>query len=651
MGQLSRHSQRRTASGAAWLAGVCLFALCASWSPRAEAIEVRVRAKSALDATVTAAGTLVHVSGSLRDDLDRGLPQRKVRIFFVDQTDGATPTPDLSEVVYTDRRGAFGVSRELDPGQWKVAVRFDETEHVTASTVSKSIVVRPAPVDLRIQVPPRVVGKVDAVPVRIRATVAGVGLAEAARVEVNGENAAQVRLDQFGRASVDIASNLTPGINDVSVVIPSGRHRKRAEKGADVRVSDRLAPEARLEEVVERFERGLRVEGKVEDQLGPVRDMRVAVRISRRGARADDSARDGQSAPSAAADGLDGRDGRHGRKDKDAPYERFVTTDMRGRFSAFFAGDDLEDGIWEATVTVVPDVGREVSVSTEPVELDRATSRWILDALGVLALLGGVGLVLQRFWQVIRAYVDRRRRKRDARERAEAAVRDTEQIAPERLPEELAPVDEAPSRTRLSGLVWDVWKSRPVPGAELIVRSADGAEVLVRRAGSADTQRPGAFRIDELEAGAYALEVRADGFVPGHLEFRVPHRGRLSNTRLNLVAVPLKIRRLYQSLVERLEGEKLWGRLSPRQIEETLVEAQGASAPQADTAARRAFVDTLRRRLAEGDAEMSGDELVAMMTAVVEETYFSARTFDISVFHLARDIAERLRRRAEEAAE
>ncbi|MFP4600220.1 MAG: hypothetical protein ACLFVJ_18340, partial [Persicimonas sp.] len=143
-----------------------------------------MRAQSSLDANVAAAGTTAHISGSLRDELNLGLPQRRIQVAYIPQSDveGAELS---SETLHTDRRGRFKTRRELAPGSWQVAVSFEATEHVTESRVERTVTLSPAPVNLRVQAPPRIIGTVEGVPLRARASVGGVGLSARAEVHVD----------------------------------------------------------------------------------------------------------------------------------------------------------------------------------------------------------------------------------------------------------------------------------------------------------------------------------------------------------------------------------------------------------------------------------------------------------------------------------
>ncbi|MFP4598692.1 MAG: carboxypeptidase-like regulatory domain-containing protein, partial [Persicimonas sp.] len=448
----------------------------------------------------------------------------------------------------------------------------------------------------------------------------------------------------FGRGTLDIVDEIEPGDNQVTVRIDGSEHREPVEESVEVRWSESLEVDASFEQVVDRLQRGLAVEGVARDALGPVGDLRVTVRLRREGQEAATADDEGDNSEESHHDQT-GQTSR--RRDEAAAFERHVTTDPQGRFRAFFSGESLEDGVWHAETVIVPESGSEMSVSTEPVDLNRRTSRWILNALGLLGLLGAVALVLQRLWTVIAAQIERRRRKRQSRSRSEDAFAEAERLVPKQLDEAQA-VDDKPDKHRVSGLVWDVWKTQPLGGAELVLSSTAGEPVRTQTSSAGGTRRRGGFVFDALEPGEYLLEIDAVGFMPGRLSLRIPHEGTLSNVRLDLVAVPLKIRRLYQSLVEMLEGEDLWGRLSPRQIEDTLVRSAEEAAPREDSIARREFVRGLRRRLEDAPDEITGEGLAAMMTDLVEETYFSGRVFDASIWHLSRDIAVRLRERFEE---
>lgn len=643
-----------------------------TFAPPATAIEINVRSHSDLKVGVSSAGTLVRVSGALQDSRGRGMPQRAVQLNFFDAAASALPPaaasvyPTHTERVYTDRNGLFQYHRELSAGRWRVEARFEETPHLSGAQFERALDVRRVPVDLRAQVPSVVLAPARAdvsqpasqpIPVRIQALAEGVGLPETARVVLDGAAVGTTTLDSFGRATFLLDAAIAPGLHDVRVELAAARYADTTPAEARLRVSESINVDARMHEVVERLRRGLAVSGNVRDQLGDLPDAQIAVRITLANPVKKEST-------------------------ENARLQHVVQSDARGDFSAFFPSADFGEGTWVAEVEVMTQVGPTVRAEVAPLRIDHRVSRWLLNGLAILGFLGGLGLLVQRFWQVIQTYWVERKRKQRSRERVEAAMDDVEVLVPTVLEE---PVDEAVSpaaqRVQIAGLLWDVWKNRPVEVAEIEVRKPDG-EVALTLPVSTPSQpsRAGRFQTPELAHGRYTLRVRAPGFMPATMEFRLPHRGQLSRIRLDMVAIPLRIRRLYQSLVEELEGEDLWGVLSPRQIEEALQTALSSEESSDDTGApshakpgaRAAFIAALRSRLSSAHATTSAHaatsahattsddpassvrdadaaqaigaaDLLTLMTDVVEETYFSGRTFDESVWQLARDIAEQLR--------
>lgn len=614
-----RHSGPEEGARRLWLV-VALWLACvgATFTPSsdASALEIRVRAQGQLAASASAAGTLVQVGGSLTDEVGHGLPQRPIELRFVDEATGEVVA---DERVFTGRGGGFEAWRELAPGRWRVDVVFPGSEHVTSARVTRLVETVPAEVELSVRAPGFIRGEPRIVPFKIRARIGDVGLEGRAEVYVNGARLSSVELDQFGRATADVAPALATGINSVEARIPASRYRSRATAQTSVRVSETVGVEARLEEVFERLERGLAVVGHVYDDEGLIPNARVEVNLVLvQAADAD------ERLPA----------------DADEDYVQTTQTGEDGSFRVFFPGEDLPDGIWQAEVQVVPDLGGPVRAQVEQLELDRTASRWTLNALGILGLLAGLALLGQRAWRIGLIWFAEWRRRRELMRREEQAFAEEERLVPEVLPAEAGGSHRDRAATTVGGLVWDVWRERPITDARLSVVGGDGQPVRTTASDGA-----GRFALQDLPPGRHEIVIEADGFVPARMDAKIPHDGDLARVRLSLVAVPLKIRRLYQSVVATLEGEDLWGRLSPREIERVLLEV----AIEVDRAAARQgvdsqFVERLRRRLETSD-DLDPQALVAVMTAIVEETYFSGRTYGEDVWRLAREVALRLRDR------
>jgi hypothetical protein len=199
----------------------------------------------------------------------------------------------------------------------------------------------------------------------------------------------------------------------------------------------------------------------------------------------------------------------------------------------------------------------------------------------------------------------------------------------------------APSSRDIGGVAWDVWQGRPIAGACIELR-AEGRETL-----RTESAQNGRFRFESVPDGAWTLHVSHFGFIRGQLAIETPHNGRMSYFRLDLIAVPLKIRRLYGAVLERSMGEDLWGRLSPREIEERMEALWPVDEERPDRAALRQAV---LERLRDVDAETSMQDVLAAFTETVEESYFSGRTYGEDAFLFARELAIQLqhRRSAEE---
>ncbi|MFU8805539.1 MAG: carboxypeptidase-like regulatory domain-containing protein, partial [Bradymonadaceae bacterium] len=366
--------------------------------------------------------------------------------------------------------------------------------------------------------------------------------------------------------------------------------------------------------------RGAEVRGSVFDEYGPIEDVGVEIFLRR-------------YPPSTIEPG--------------SGLERKVSmkTDGRGRFRTVFNGSSISDGEWIADLRVLPDAGSPLEISSASVLMTTGSSRRLLHILGLLGVLGAVALLLSQVireaWRALKKKLVHRRAVR-ARQ---TAFSETEAIVPIELLGEILESDRDSSDPSnlfiLGGMVWDSWRGRPVPEAELRVwvQGTEAEPVIEARSDGV-----GRFRLPSLPAGRYRLVVMARGFVEGRLEFSLPHRGRLGQFRLDLVAVPLKIRRVYQSMVAAFEGEDLWGRLTPRQIEEVLWAVVRADGEPEHAEKKRSELRLRIEEFSGADEEggLDGTALLDLMTRLVEESYFGVRDVERGQWLVAREIAMRL---------
>lgn len=574
---------------------------CVAYAGPAHALEIRITADARLEATVSGAGTVAQVAGALRDDLNRGLPQREVLVRIDARRTGQTM---IERKVRTDSRGRFGLQEELPPGDYEVYVHFDKTDHLGASEASHSLRLDPAPVDVRAYAPAFVYGTKHPAWLSARANSGSVPYQGFAEVFIGERSVGRLELDASGRGTFDIAPHLSVGDNAIRVRTPGSAYRDEAEASVDVRFANEVTVEASLDEQLKRLQRGLAVSGVVRDSSGPLESVRVVGRIQ-------------------AITVFD-----------EEPIQRAFSataiTDEDGRFTAFVPATKLVDGVWSGEAEFLPPLGDGVKAAAGTTEIDTRAYRFAVNGFGIIALLLGALLLIGRLGQSLLARLRQWRKKREQEARQAAALEEVEKIVPVFLETDAGSSIEI-SRDDIGGVVWDVWQKEPIGGANVELHPAGGGEPMV----STTTDR-GRFRFADVPPGNWRVVVRRFGFIRGEFALAVPHDGRLSNFRVDLVAVPLKIRRLYGSVVERSVGEDLWGQLSPRQIEERLDAIWPADGP----IDRREIRKAVAQRLAVG--ETAGLAVLAALTEVVEESYFSGREYGEEAFLFARTLVLQL---------
>ena len=611
------------------LAATVVFVLLATAASVGSALDLRVQGRSRLGVDLDAAGTRIVARGELRDDLGQPLPQRAVRLEVYAEPSGRRRA---SRTARTDRAGRFGATFDLRPGSYRVSAVFDSTQHLTGARLEKAVAVERAPVELSVRGPDFVRGDAAPVFVRVSATVEGTGLAVPVVISGGDGEPRQMNLDASGRLRVDVSDMLGFGENRIAATIPGSKYRERSEATVVIRKFRDLEIDARVEAVFERLQRGAAVDGAIRAGDSPLDGIEVEVRLAPANRSTAERASDGpKTRPS-------------GRAQSDATGELLerVETDEQGEFHAFFGRDSLPDGQWRARVRVTPDVGESVGESVGTIEIDRTISRMIVNGAAALALLAVLFVGLREVWEWVSRKLQANRRRRAERKRRERAFEQDEPLEPKPTPN-AAPERSggAVDRATVRGYIWNAWRSEPVEGATVHMRGED------EQAREDTSDQQGAFEFAGLEAGTWELEVSAEYFVRGRFEFDIPHDGRLAECRFELVPVALKIRRLFESLVELARGEKLWGKRSPNEMRSaiegvlrgTAAEIGGEPGP---------FVRRVQR-LVRGDAQglETGVDYLEALTDIVQEVYFSPRRYDEETWAVARRIALRLREEIE----
>lgn len=566
------------------------------------ALEIRIRAEAKLDVSVSGAGTVAQVAGALRDDLGRGLPQREVLVQIDARRTGQTL---IGTKVFTDSQGRFGVQEELPPGDYEVFVRFDKTDHLDGIAESKSLRLDPAPVDVRAYGPAFVYGRHNPAWLSARANAVTVPYQGWAEVFVGEQGVGRMELDASGRGTFDVAPFLVPGFNEIRVQTPGSAYRDESEARVKMRFAEHVTIDATIDERLERLQRGLAVSGTVRDEHGPLPGVRMVGRIEAEQVFEDAPSQD--------------------------TFAVSTMTDDDGKFVAFVPASKLVDGVWRGRAEFVPPLGERVLVDAGTTEIDTRVYRLAVNGFGLTAILLGLLVLLARLSQTFLGRVRQWRRKREQAARQAAALEEVEEIVPVFLETDPGSSVEL-SRDDVGGMVWDVWLQRPVVGAAVELQPGGEAAPLVT-----STDANGRFRFTDVPPGTWRLDVQKFGFIRGFLDLSVPHDGRMSHFRVDLVAVPLKIRRLYGSIVEQSVGEDLWGKLSPREIEARL----DVLWPELATADRRHVRSAVAAKLS--GQEVSGLSALAALTEVVEESYFSGRTYGEDAFLFARALALELR--------
>ena len=574
----------------------------------AHAFELRVRGQSKLYADVRGAGNTLQISGVLRDELGQPLLQRVVTM-----TVSAQGEELFTQPLVTDMQGRFRFTKQMNSGDYAVALAFEESEHLDGATLESSVTLKPSVYTALLQAPPYVVGMKQPVKVRLRAMADGVGVSTDVTVLLGDKEVGVVALDHYGRGVLDVSKHIEPGPNVFTARIQQGQ-RLLFTPPTTLQYTPRVTITAALSKGYVGLERGLKVQGSVlKANATPMPKGDVFVYFE----PVLDMPSPGQPAPK--------------------PSGRIeATLDEDGAFAGLLSDAQASEGAWRARVVYEPPVGEAAQLTTEAFVIDRTSTRWILHVLGILTILVGVVALAQRAtWARLGAALGRLRRRPKARGPV-AIEREhvVEAQAVEEIPEELAQASERD----IAGFVWDPWRAQVVAGARL--RVLDGDALIAQGTSGAD----GRFALKELPERDLSLYIDAPGFAMSKMAMRLPHQGQLRYFRVDLIDMALKVRKFYQSWVRRWHPKEAWGKLTPREIEVALlevvdhVEASGSSSP------REQWGQALRSLIAQEQdlSDLSVQRTMELLTQLIEESYYSQRLYGDDMWRLFVDVTTKL---------
>lgn len=588
--------------------GMSVAVVAAAGPQIAEAYEINVRGQAHFETDIRTAGTTVGVGARLSDDLGEPVPQQSVQVGVYQ--DGREIGADQ---LVTDYFGRFSTVFELAPGRYDVQFDYEGASHVAGVHTAETIEVREAPAELELEAPEWIRGDSVEAPLEIRATAAGTGIPTFATVVVDDRATASVDLDRRGRGEFDLQPHLRPGNNDVGVVLEETEYRDATAAETSVRQSVDARLDGSLERVFERTDRGRLADLVVEDARGPIEGVGVEFRLEPAGSGTETS-------------------------EDERVVER--SADRRGRASALFGDDELPEGRWRVTAGVDPPVGERLDWESDSFEHSEPVWPAIVRGIALVVLAAGIGWYGRRELVAARDWIARRLAGEDDEpeaEQPEPVFEEIQDIEPREIDRPDECTETGPQAVVVQ--VWDEWRTEPVAEATVALQDHERREEW--------TSGPrGLVEVPEIGSQGLEVRIRAPGFVPARAKIEpAEHDGAV---RLELTPVPLQIRRAYRRIVRRARGQDPWGRLTPRQIEEALRQLGSGDR----TAPEIASVESRRwRRALEDWDQLEEDEridrLVETVTAILEETNFSGRDYELAVWERTRPLLEKLARRLE----
>jgi hypothetical protein len=605
----AKRGRGRAALNAGWLLGWMLaVAISAMPCGVITALELQVVSATRLELEVLPLGRRPKVKGRLMDNVNQGVSGATL-LLEIRRQGARGGQVVVSKGLQTDALGYFEEEVRLDDGAYVVSLRFEggAAGLYEGSDAQQRLEVERWPTVLTVEAPGFVhVGSVPGVGVswslgvrlqREEGEAKGAQGERIVRVSARGGWSQEVRLGGVGvRAEVSLkqgaegaplgwgAQTLTATFDGDDLLMPAS-----AQASCVVLRDLKVALSGQM--VRERERRGVVLAGSVTSEDGDMEGVRVLIERRRGG--------------------------------EDGFWEKVgeVKASAGGSFSGFIEEDQIPDGVWTFQARALPGVGEGATSARVDVEIKRSgVGDWAPWLFGGL-LLGG-GVLALGAWAVGRLAVWWREW-REARRRWVEVGSGVQTVRPVEMEDVPGDIPDEPDV--IGGRVFDVLDGEGVDGVKLTLRDQRTGET--QREGL--TTHGGGFVWTGVKAGRFFLEAMANGYVTARVEVWSPHDGSLRYFRLNFTPVRQRVRERYAWLLDRYAPERgLWGQQTPQEIrEELLLIVQGFHARGEGEVRDTIEAPMGRLRALLEDRQATVAALWEVMTALLEEVYFSARLY------------------------
>jgi len=621
-----RHSAPPSVNTTArWL--ICLGLLCLLGHPHrnAHTAPLAVQSATTLQASVLPGGQWPTIQGRLMDNVNQGLQARIDLLVFVEPptqplprpgsaalppTPGAAPAASFS--LNTDRLGYFEQEVFLPEGDYRASINFHGHGDHRATQRQLRFQVRRISFQPQINFPRNVLANTNTtIPIEVRAKL---------NTPTDKDLAFTLRIGQWPQLTetISLADNplaftsnlLGQNLRADRIEIPAQRLASGPNPFAlesnhpDIFIPVALHGEAFIfrnpklklyaEYNLDREQRGLRVFGEADTEAGPPTQalLRVQVTNQRR------------------------------------PWQEVGTARVQddGYFETLIPRDRLPPGDILLRVLLSPDHGEPFASPSIELEIPvPSATGWGYLLILTLATLSALALVAWLTKHAVHILRQRRRRR-------PAPLPD----APSRLSPDLSAGPPPPMSTDLDGRVIDFIDQTPVVSATIDIFLAG------KIVASTTADARGRFRLRALPRGRLSLNISANGYVSASAPILVPLPAQKRQIRVELCSVREQIRRVFNwFLTVYAPHTQLWGQRTPREIEaelrrhlDTWVQHLGPNQPL--------HPDLLGQLLA---GPIDAPELTSLFRQILEEVYYSHRTYQENMAHHAQDIASRLQPR------